>query len=473
MMRRLSLTARLTLLFAAASVAVLLGVGLLIQLLLQQHFEELDREVLSAKIEFAQRALAPARTAADLSAAVARLDGAMASDPGMALLVTSSGQRIFATPDVQFPAALSNEAAQPGSNRLALWKNPDGRPFHSMSATVGTALARGAPAVVVIAMDVSLHHRFMSSFQGALWVVVIAAAIFSSFVGKVAVRRGLAPLSAIRQGASGITASRLDYRLPLEAVPVELEGLVEALNGMLSRLQDSFQRLNDFSADLAHELRTPVSNILTQTQVMISKARTAEQYREVLYSNVEELTSLSRMISDMLLLAKADHGLMLPFQEQVSLGREVHELFSFFEAVAEAKHVRLVAHGEGEVWGDRMLLRRALSNLLSNAIRHSVEQGEVRITIDAGPAGDVLICVDNAGDPITAEQMPRLFDRFYRGSAVRGGASDNAGLGLAIAKSIIGLHGGQISARSEGGVTRFEVSLPGRPEDGPRNCAAP
>ena len=162
-------------------------------------------------------------------------------------------------------------------------------------------------------------------------------------------------------------------RIPSDAVPVELVSLVETLNAMLTRLETSFAQLSDFSSDIAHELRTPVSNLLTQTQVTLSKARSPDEYRDILASNAEEFERLSRMISDMLFLAKSDNQLIVPHPEAVNLVDEVKGVFEFYEALAEEKSIALHCIGAGIVSGDRLMLRRAISNLLSNALRYTPE----------------------------------------------------------------------------------------------------
>jgi two-component system heavy metal sensor histidine kinase CusS len=194
--------------------------------------------------------------------------------------------------------------------------------------------------------------------------------------------------------------------------------------------------------------------------VAISKARTADQYREVLYSNLEEYERLARMIADMLFLAKADNGLIVPSSEMVDLAKEVRELFGFYEAYAEEHGVRLVLVGSGLVRGDRLMLRRALSNLLSNAIRHTLRDGSVNVRIDARKTGEIEVSVENPGEDIEPEHLPRLFDRFYRVDPSRQKASDGAGLGLAITRSIVEAHKGAIQASSSDGSTRFAITFP-------------
>ncbi|PPC97759.1 MAG: two-component sensor histidine kinase, partial [Methylotenera sp.] len=215
-----------------------------------------------------------------------------------------------------------------------------------------------------------------------------------------------------------------------------------------------------FSSDLAHELRTPISNLMTQTQVALSKERSADEYREVLYSNLEEYERLARMIADMLFLAKADNGLIIPSSEVVDLSTEVRELFGFYEAIADEQGVNLVLAGEGTVKGDKLMLRRALSNLLSNAIRHTTYGGSVKVFINQSKSKEMSIAIENFGETIAKEYLPRLFDRFYRVDPSRQKASDGAGLGLAITKSIIEAHQGKIQVLSLNGSTRFEITIP-------------
>jgi two-component system, OmpR family, heavy metal sensor histidine kinase CusS len=460
-MKRISLTNRLTFLFACTSAAMLLGLGLLISNLVERHFEELDSEVLAGKLELAQSTLAKVQKRADMGTVAQQLNQALIGHSGLALVVRWPDKTtLFASSGADFPRMLLERSSVQDAMRPVLAKSEDGKPYLRIAASVPMGLTGVPPAIVEVALDSSYHQHFISTFQNALWVIVILAAILSGFLGRMAVRRGLAPLTAIKQEASAITANRLHQRLAVESVPLELEELVQTLNTMLGRLEESFQRLSDFSSDLAHELRTPVSNMLMQTQVTLTKTRSADEYREILYSNEEEFNRLSRMISDMLFLAKADHGLVAPFNDVIDLEQEVCDLFSFFEVLAEGKNVALRLVGKGSVTGDRTLMRRAISNVLSNAIRHTHATKRVDVIINLLNSGDLSVRIENTGDPIAPEHIPRLFDRFYRVDASRHDSSEGAGLGLAIAKSILALHGGSIHVESGGSMTCFELRLP-------------
>jgi two-component system, OmpR family, heavy metal sensor histidine kinase CusS len=243
--------------------------------------------------------------------------------------------------------------------------------------------------------------------------------------------------------------------MPVEAVPVEFADLAESLNTMLARLQADFARLQEFSSDLAHELRTPINNLLTQTQVSLVQKRDAEAYRDILASNAEEFQRLARMVSDMLFLTKTEHGIELPHREVILLDCEVLALFDFYDAVADEKHIRLKLTGEAQITGDRLMVRRAVSNLLSNALRHSVDDSEVLVSIKER-ADETTLCITNTGMTIAPEVLPRLFDRFFRVDQSRGHReSEGTGLGLSITQAIMTAHKGSVSVTSAHGSTRF------------------
>jgi two-component system heavy metal sensor histidine kinase CusS len=274
------------------------------------------------------------------------------------------------------------------------------------------------------------------------------------------IHQGHAPLRKLSASLSEIQAEHLDMRLNEATVPTELVSLVVSFNQMLSRLEDSFLKLSHFSADIAHELRTPLTNLITQTQVALGKSRSLEEYRELLYSNLEEQERLTKMVNDMLWLAQSENGLLKPDFECLNLVDEVQAIFEFFEALAEEKHLRLQVEGsKARVLGDKAMLRRALSNLLSNAIRYTPEGEQIQVLIKEY-AGEACLTVENPGPQIAPEHLPRLFERFYRVDPSRQRQTEGAGLGLAIVKSIIELHDGSIQVSSEHGLTRFKIYLP-------------
>ena len=467
-MWRKSITFRLALYFGLASTAVLLAIGYLVGMFVEKHFLELDRAELHGKVELVRHALEKLRSPADVAALPERMRDAFTGHQSLSVSISApGGQTLFASASAAFPRALIEDAptAGPvGQRELVSWER-GGQVYHGFAARVATGAPEFPQVVVAVALNFAAHHAFMAAFYEILWLAIAAGILSTGLLGWVAARRGVAPIRGMTVVAQSITASRLHDRLPTAALPLELVDLAVAFNGMLSRLEDSFRRLSEFSSDLAHELRTPIGSLMTQTQVALSRTRSADEYREVLYSNSEEYERLARMIADMLFLAKSDNGLIVPRYETVDLAIEVQKLFEFYDALAEDHGVSLALTGRGTVDGERLMIRRAISNLLSNAIDHTVRGGCINVYIGRVETGGVRLSVENPGEEIAAEHLPRIFDRFYRIDPSRQRSTDGAGLGLAIAKSIAAAHAGTIHAFSSGGLTRFEILFPARVSD--------
>ncbi len=469
-MWRKSITFRLALYFASASTVVLLAIGYLVGESVQRHFLELDRGDLLGKLELVQHVLSKMHSQSAIAELPDRMDDALTGHDNLSVSITApDGKTLFATADAAFPETLikGSSTLTPGKNlELVSWVH-GGRSHHGFAARVPTDVPGLPQVVVAVALKPAAHDMFMAGFYEILWLAIVAGILSIGLLGWVAARRGLAPIREMTRVAQSITASRLHDRSPKGALPSELVDLADAFNGMLSRLEDSFRRLSEFSSDLAHELRTPIASLMTETQVALSRARTAEEYREVLYSNSEEYERLARMISDMLFLAKSDHGLIVPESEQVQLATEVQELFEFYDALAEDRGISLALAGKGEVCGDRLMIRRAISNLLSNAINHAPRGGLINVRIEDGGNGALHLYVENTGEGIASEHLSRLFDRFYRVDPSRQRMTEGAGLGLAITKSIIAAHNGTVEASSAGGLTRFDLFFPARRKGAP------
>jgi two-component system heavy metal sensor histidine kinase CusS len=339
---------------------------------------------------------------------------------------------------------------------LQQWKQA-GISYRGMAGSI--TAGSGTPYTVAVAQNIQHHELFMDRFRSVLGIAIALAVLATASLGWIVTRWGLSPLREVTDTVAGISAERLTDRLPTTGLPAELKPLAAAFNAMLARLDDSFRRLSEFSSNIAHELRTPISNLMTQTQVALSSAREKGEYKEVLYSSLEEYERMAQMVGDMLYLAQADNGLLKPGLERVNLINETKDLFDYFEAWAEERGVSLAQTGTATVPGDRLMLRRALSNLISNAIRHTPHDQTVRVSL-AEHGDKVTVTVENPGPEISAEHLPRLFDRFYRVDPARQRKGDGAGLGLAIVKSIVDAHGGSITVISANENTSFQLTLP-------------
>lgn len=456
----LSLTARFAILFAAFAASLLLLVGLVLERAVEVHFDELDEHELAAKQTMIGNLLARIDSREAFEAMAGRLDDAlMGHEMVAALMRDEAGNRLYSIRPERFAPAQRHGA--PLSAGVRHW-DEGGVDHIGRETAFVIPLPDPLPVKVLIALDISHHSHFLTEVRNRLWIGISLAAMLAAGLGWLAARKGLAPLRRVTATARRLSAERLGERLPEGDAPAEMLELVEAFNGMLDRLEAAFRRLSEFSADIAHELRTPVSNLMTETQVALSRARSAEAYRDTLHSNLEEFDRLARMISDMLFLAKADNGLLPRPAQAVALEAEAQALAEFYEVLAEEKGVRLAVSGAATVTGDRLMLRRALSNLVSNALRHASAQSEVGIAIETAPDA-VRLTVSNRGENIAPDQLPRLFERFHRVDPSRTRQGEGAGLGLAITRSIAEAHGGSVLARSADGITSFTLCLP-RPE---------
>ncbi|QID17911.1 heavy metal sensor histidine kinase [Nitrogeniibacter mangrovi] len=454
---RYSLTTRLTIFFALVSCGVIAALGMFMINVVGKHFVELDRDELQGKIMLVENVVSRVDSAAALAMLGDRLRDAFVGHRDLVVMALGpDGLPLLATPGVHFPLERLRRHTTPRSAETFDWREK-GVAYRGLAAALDTRLPDTGPIVVAVAIDIRHHALFLERFKASLLAFSLFAAAVSGVLGWGVARRGLAPLRDMSERASAVTPTRLDRRLPEESFPVELAHLAHTLNDMFERLEDAFRRLSNFSSDLAHELRTPISNLMTQTQVALAQRRDADAYRETLASNAEEFERLAKMVSDMLFLAKAEHGLMLPSISAVRVENEVSELFEFYDALAETRGVRLHASGQGCFNGDRLMVRRALSNLLSNALRHTPSGGRIDVAVEPSQDG-VVVRIDNTGTPIAPADIPHLFDRFYRADkARRHGAVEGSGLGLAITRAIAIAHGGDISVSSDAQRTRFSV----------------
>ncbi|WP_446731441.1 heavy metal sensor histidine kinase [Pseudomonas sp. PSKL.D1] len=442
-MRKVSLANRLALLFAACTAAVSLGAGLLFSRASEQHFIELDQQLLESRLSLLGTQLSGVKTPTDLQARLPALRNELSHQADLAVRISGSDGSLWYASREALPAT-------PGTTRLSTL-HANGTDYRSLAQQPADG-----PRLTLF-LDITHHQHFLQGMQRLIWLTVGLSALATALLGAWAARRGLRPLRQMGEVASSVSARSLTTRLPVEQMPEELAELANTVNAMLQRLDDAFQRLSAFSSDIAHELRTPLSNLLTHTQVTLTRPRSLEEYREALHGNLEELQWMAQMINDMLFLAKADHGLLVPGQAPLALHEDVDALLEYYAPLADDGHVHLAREGEALLQGDRHMLRRALSNLLDNALRFTPAGGQICVKLEPG----VRICVANTGAAIDAASLPRLFDRFYRVDPARQeGSSEHAGLGLAITRSIVQAHGGSIRAECSDGWTQFVIELP-------------
>jgi two-component system, OmpR family, heavy metal sensor histidine kinase CusS len=314
------------------------------------------------------------------------------------------------------------------------------------------------PYTLQIAQDRSSDERVERNFA-VLFIMVLSGSVLASGLTAIVVtKRGLRPLQEMTQSVARVGPTHLKERVIPADWPRELKPLAIAFDDMLERLDDSFTRLSQFSADLAHELRTPIANMIGEAQVALTRDRTAAEYRETIESTIDECERLSRIVDNLLFVARVDAAREPVARKRFNARAAAEKIAAFYQTIAEERHVTISCSGDGQIYTDPDLFERAVGNLLDNALRFTPENGSIQIRLSKHDA-DFEVAVRDNGCGIAPEHLPRVFDRFYRADPSRG--SDGAGLGLALVKSIVDLHGGSATIESEiGQGTTVKLTFP-------------
>lgn len=443
-----SITGRLTLLYALFASILLLLSATFLYWVLASNMEHEDRQFLSDKIHVLRMILRERSDAPALLKQEVEWEGAASSmsqhyayysrilDASGGLLLETPGMRTI-IPVNAFPSPA--DEARDAANVLR-WQGKDGRIYFMTAARASTGDSP-PDRLLQVALDVSREEALIADYRHKLIAVLVLGVLLSGAIGALVARRGMRPLREITRTVERITASQLHERIEPARWPRELGALADAFDQMLGRLEQSFIRLSQFSADLAHELRTPINNLMGEAETALSGARTPQDYRLVLESSLEEYSRLSRMIDSLLFLARAESAQTCIERARLDARGELEAVCAFYEALADDRGVALSCQGEAGLDAAPLLLRRALSNLLANALRHTPRGGRVELAVQEADAA-IEVSVADSGCGIAPEHLPRIFDRFYRADSARAHSAEGAGLGLSIVKSIMALHGG-------------------------------
>src|SRR5918994_268914 len=363
------------------------------------------------------------------------------------LIIETPGATAIIARHALVPAEIGQEPG-PGLDTTS----PAGAPYRMVAAWAPVGSDGRERQLVQIALDRTTERELLREYRSRLWAVLGLALLAAALVGYVIANRGLAPVSAIAGTARSIGSSTLDARIPIDGLPAELLSLATTFNDMLDRLEDAFARLSSLSADLAHELRTPINNLRGEIEVALGKPRAAAEYQDTLASVLEESSRLSQMIDGLMFLARAENPETQIERTPVDVRRELRAVCEFYEPAAAEAGVSLDV-SEGEVVQtlfDRTLFQRALGNLITNALRHTPAGGRVLLSTNRSSDG-VTVEVSDTGRGIPAEHLNRVSDRFYRVDTSRSASSGGLGLGLAIVGSIMKVHGGSMTIGSRPG----------------------
>jgi two-component system heavy metal sensor histidine kinase CusS len=353
---------------------------------------------------------------------------------------------------------------------LQVWR-ADGTPLYRDGPEQGTPgktwenigfdvqLPQGEVLKAHLAEDCTQHARMLTGLGVTLLFATLAGAALVGFGTTWRVRRGLQPLQILARQTQMMTPDRLDDRLVLKEPVEELQPWIDQFNSLMDRLQRAYVQLEGFNADVAHELRTPLANVMGQTEVALSRERSPEALRETLVSNLEEMQRLAALVNDMLFLSQADRGAVARRGKAASLAALAQQVVDFHEAPLEDAGLTVQIEGGVSAAVDEPLFKRAVSNLLGNAIRFAEPGSRIVIRIAAEDAAQVRVEVQNAGPAIEPQNLARLFDRFFRVDSARPDSQSHHGLGLAIVAAIARMHAGRPLAESDAAGTRVGFTL--------------
>ncbi len=458
---RRSIAWRLAAMFAVATLLVFFMIGFALHKVLENELDRHQLEQLNTKYQMMEYMIVRSHTTEHWQHVTAKLDALSPADGSTQFWIDSPDPRYrYGKPTEDVARLLKGPA---GIGEIAM---PD-RP-HPMRIEAGDIPAHDdRPAVrFMVGVDSAPYFKTKHAFRLALLILSSLGAAVVTGLGLMIARFGLKPLNKLSQEAGELSPKNLSQRLQLSRLPAELSKLGASFNGALDRLESAYQQLEGFNADVTHELRTPLANLIGQTQVALSRERSASELVDVLQSNLEELERLRAIVNDMLFLARADQGERAIRLEAVSIAAEVNKTVEFLDFIMDEADVSVRVEGDAQAQIETALFRRAVTNLLHNAIQHSKAKSEivVEVTSNQHPvqsrgAHGVRIAVSNPGPEIPREHLPRLFDRFYRVDSARANSWESHGLGLSIVKAIAKMHNGSVFASSQDGITVVGFSV--------------
>jgi two-component system heavy metal sensor histidine kinase CusS len=458
-----SLTARTTVLFASIACVVIGTLGAYFYHSAELSLERRADVVLTGRVEHFSRIVRDLYSVNELKNRPLLFETMLGAEEDV-LLFRRPGEAPFIDVNpgnIAVPALRAGaEDRPPALSDIRQTLLPNGVPVHWAIATV-KAREDGSEVEVIAAHPMTQEVRMLAEYRNRIVLATLIGMAAATLLASYVLRRAFRPVREIATRAAQISPTSLSVRLDSEAAPVELRQLTHAFNAMLDRLADGYQRLSQFSADLAHEIRTPVGALIGQTQVTLAKPRETDEYQQLLESNLEELNRLSNIAENILFLAHADHAALSIDREPVDLRAELVRIADYFEGPADERGMRFTVEAQGVASVNPMLCRRAINNLVVNAVRYGAGDTVVRLSGTQDEQGATVV-VENDGAPIPGEQLDRLFDRFYRADAARSAFTESSGLGLAIVKAIMHLHGGTARVVCPvPGVVRFELRFPG------------
>lgn len=447
-----SIAVRLTLGLGLISVLMFTAAGLLLQRTLAGQLQQADRQELRGKVGVVRHFIDEFARERDLAALRHHFDDLLIGHKRLSIRVRASDAS-----DVYRGTGLPVDGAA-DADGFGLAVSADGTPFETLHGRLGTD-SPWPGGMIVLGLDMRPRDDLLWRHRNALVGICALGVALTVALSAMATWRGLAPVKRLSQQASRITAHSLDMRLLDHHNATELDGLVEAFNAVLDRLEAAYRQMEAFSANVAHELRTPLATLVTGSQLMLSGPRTASELKEAIGSNLEELQQMSQLVNDMLFLARADQGNRASGLTPVDLAAEADRTLKYCQPLLDDAGLTATRVGAAVLDCNAALMQRALVNLLVNAIRHT-DRGQCIVVRIEAQGARVRLSVENPGPPIPDHIRARMFDRFFRGDDARARAGESHGLGLTIVAAIARMHGGTVFADHADNNNRVGLVIP-------------
>ena len=452
---RKSISARLALMFTVATVSMALAYAVCLRVTLQESLEKQMHNELQFRYSLVEPMIVSRASAYDWQLLKAKFVNLSTSEGGRVQYWIISDDPFYHLGG-PVPQGVNLRALEDGFSKVDL---PDAKkcPLFLMASTLPASGNRPALRYVV-AIDSTPYMGTLEEFTRVLLFITFFGVIMVALLGYWISRAGMKPIKALSAQSHQLVPGKQKQRLCIDSLPEELHALAEAFNGVLVRQEKAWEQLESFNADVAHELKTPLTNLIGQTQLALSRDRSVEQLQNMLGSNLEELERMSSIINDMLFLSHAQTGKFAAQMAQVSLRNESQKAAEYLEPSLTERHLSVRINGDATAYVDRRLFTRSLANLLSNGSRYAREGSTIDINIVQSDRF-ISVSVLNEGAEIESYHLERLFERFYRVDGSRTQSSSNHGLGLSIVKAIAQVHGGDVFVNSRDGVNTFGFTL--------------
>ena len=454
---RPSIAARLALLFGGVAMLGFVLIALVLHLVMKHELERHQSEQIQSRMEEMRYMLMHARAPGIAVRAKEKLDAISPSDGRARYWMWS------ADPDFRYGPQLERIIGETSGKSGVLALEMEDRSLRALRIDLPQTEMRPAVSMVV-GVDTLPFTKTAHSFELALMIITCVGTIMVSALGYWVAKLGLAPVMQLSRAVHRIGPDNRSERLALPYLPLELAQLGRSFNAALDRLEEAYHQLETFNDDVAHELRTPLANLIGQTQVALTRERNASELLELLQSNLEELDRLRMIVSDMLFLARADQGERAYRLVNVSIADEIGKTIEFMEPLLEETGLKVTITGDATIAIETSLFRRALTNLIQNAIQYASPSSTIAAQVSQ-QEDQVQVAISNQGEPIAAAHLSHIFDRFYRADSSRTQYPEHSGhgLGLAIVKAVATMHEGDVFARSENGWTTVGLTLAKRP----------